>query len=110
VTKNTSRKFCRQIATLIAKFLLRASGGAALIGLNKQRNDPKLSRYSNQENPMKQPATQNQPNTAPPMMNEDDIGSGEKTPAQKETEEMIRQIPPLPASDSPATPGAPRQP
>jgi hypothetical protein len=44
------------------------------------------------------------------MMNEDDIGSGEKTPAQKETEEMIRQIPPLPASDSPATPGAPRKP
>ncbi|MDB5949712.1 MAG: hypothetical protein JWR65_1567 [Massilia sp.] len=59
---------------------------------------------------MNQPATPNQPNTAPPMMNEDDIGSGEKTPAQKETEEMIRQIPPLPASDSPATPGAPRQP
>jgi hypothetical protein len=29
-------------------------------------------------------------------MEECDIGSGEKTPAQLETEEMIRQIPPLP--------------
>jgi hypothetical protein len=63
-----------------------------------------------QENPMNQPTTQNQPETAPPMTTEDDIGSGEKTPAQKETDEMIRQIPPLPPSDSPATPGAPRQP
>jgi hypothetical protein len=32
-----------------------------------------------------------------PFMEEADIGSGEKTPAQMETEEMIRQIPPLPA-------------
>ena len=32
-----------------------------------------------------------------PYMEECDIGSGEKTPAQLETEEMIRQIPPLPA-------------
>jgi hypothetical protein len=30
-----------------------------------------------------------------PYMEEADIGSGEKTPAQLETEEMIRQIPPL---------------
>ena len=28
-------------------------------------------------------------------LEEGDIGSGEKTPAQKETEEMIREIPPL---------------
>jgi hypothetical protein len=33
-----------------------------------------------------------------PYMEECDIGSGEKTPAQLETEEMIRQIPPLPAT------------
>jgi hypothetical protein len=32
-----------------------------------------------------------------PFMEECDIGSGEKTPAQLETEEMIRQIPPLPS-------------
>jgi len=32
------------------------------------------------------------------MFDEADIGSGEKTPAQKETEDMIRQIPPLPPS------------
>lgn len=30
-----------------------------------------------------------------PFMDEGDIGSGEKTPAQQETEEMIREIPPL---------------
>ena len=35
------------------------------------------------------------PKTSPPMLDEADIGSGEKTPAQKETDEMIRQIPPL---------------
>jgi hypothetical protein len=33
-----------------------------------------------------------------PFMEEADIGSGEKTPAQIETEELIRQIPPLPPS------------
>jgi hypothetical protein len=33
-----------------------------------------------------------------PYMEECDIGSGEKTPAQMETEEMIREIPPLPPS------------
>ena len=33
------------------------------------------------------------------ILHEDDIGSGEKTPAQKETEEMIRQIPPLPSGE-----------
>ncbi|GAB3399981.1 hypothetical protein NX774_09625 [Massilia agilis] len=32
-----------------------------------------------------------------PYLEEPDIGSGEKTPAQEETEEMIRQIPPLPS-------------
>ena len=35
--------------------------------------------------------------TSPPLTHEADIGSGEKTPAQHETEEMIRQIPPLPS-------------
>jgi len=46
---------------------------------------------------MSTPAPQNNIKTAPPLMHEADIGSGEKTPAQHETEEMIRQIPPLPA-------------
>ena len=32
---------------------------------------------------------------AKPLMDEADIGSGEKPPSQLETEEMIRQIPPL---------------
>lgn len=30
-----------------------------------------------------------------PFLDEGDIGSGEKTPAQRETEEMIKEIPPL---------------
>ena len=34
-----------------------------------------------------------------PLLDEADIGSGEKTPGQQETEEIIRQIPPLPASE-----------
>jgi hypothetical protein len=33
---------------------------------------------------------------APPMMHEGDIGSGEITPGQHETNEMIKEIPPLP--------------
>lgn len=33
---------------------------------------------------------------APPMMHEGDIGSGEITPGQQETNEMIKEIPPLP--------------
>lgn len=41
------------------------------------------------------------PAAAPPMHEEADIGSGEKTPAQLETEKMIRDIPPLPP-DAPA--------
>ncbi|MES3022422.1 MAG: hypothetical protein V4857_12655 [Pseudomonadota bacterium] len=55
------------------------------------------------------------PAKAPPLMNESDIGSGEKTPAEKETEELIRQIPALPESDTDADdaggfdPGAARQ-
>jgi hypothetical protein len=32
----------------------------------------------------------------PPMMHEGDIGSGEITPGQHETNEMIKEIPPLP--------------
>lgn len=31
-----------------------------------------------------------------PYLEEADIGSGEKTPAERETDEMIREIPPLP--------------
>jgi hypothetical protein len=42
-----------------------------------------------------------------PILEEADIGSGEKTPAQIETEELIRQIPPLPPSGRPADTGVP---
>ena len=37
-----------------------------------------------------------------PILEEADIGSGEKPPSQIETEEMIREIPPLPPSGKPA--------
>jgi len=33
------------------------------------------------------------------ILHEDDIGSGEKTPAEMETEEMIKEIPPLKSSN-----------
>ncbi|WP_426107887.1 hypothetical protein [Massilia sp. TSP1-1-2] len=38
------------------------------------------------------------PATAHALSDEADIGSGEKTPGQLETEQMIREIPPLPPS------------
>jgi hypothetical protein len=38
-------------------------------------------------------------NKGRPFLEEADIGSGEKNPGQLETEEMIRQIPPLPHPD-----------
>lgn len=34
----------------------------------------------------------------PNALHESDIGSGEKSPGELETEEMIREIPPLPPS------------
>ncbi|HEU4376843.1 MAG TPA: hypothetical protein VFS02_25325 [Telluria sp.] len=51
---------------------------------------------------MTQSTRSNDPRTVRPLLDEADIGSGEKTPAQQETEEMIRQIPPLPPSGRPA--------
>ncbi len=44
---------------------------------------------------------------SPPLDNEADIGSGETTPAQLETEQMIRQIPPLPPATPPTAPSRP---
>ncbi|SHH04266.1 hypothetical protein [Massilia sp. CF038] len=41
------------------------------------------------------PHTHDPAATSPPLSDEADIGSGEKTPAQIETEKMIRDIPPL---------------
>jgi hypothetical protein len=39
------------------------------------------------------------------LMDEPDIGSGGKTPAEQETDEHIKQIPPVPASGpAPAQP------
>lgn len=38
---------------------------------------------------------------APAMQHEADIGSGEKTPGEHETDEMIKSIPPLPGKGAP---------
>jgi len=37
------------------------------------------------------------------ILHEDDIGSGEKTPGEQETEAMIREIPPLASDDKKET-------
>ncbi|MGI4844272.1 MAG: hypothetical protein ACRYF7_13245 [Janthinobacterium lividum] len=42
----------------------------------------------------------------PNVLHESDIGSGEKSPGELETEEMIRQIPPLPPSGGQAGQGS----
>jgi hypothetical protein len=39
------------------------------------------------------------------ILHEPDIGSGEKTPAELETEEMIKEIPPLRSSTEPPQKG-----
>ena len=41
------------------------------------------------------------------MLDEADIGSGERSPGQKETDEAIKSIPPLPHDGEP---GKPKQP
>jgi hypothetical protein len=46
----------------------------------------------------KPPTPQDPAVTSPPLSDEADIGSGEKTPAQLDTEKIIQEIPPLPAS------------
>jgi hypothetical protein len=45
---------------------------------------------------MNDPTKADPPNSRRGIFDEADIGSGEKTPGQRETEEMIREIPPLP--------------
>lgn len=44
--------------------------------------------------------------SAPPQMHEADIGSGEKSPGQEETDAMIREIPKLPEDGKPAQGGS----
>jgi hypothetical protein len=44
---------------------------------------------------MEQPA-KSQPEKGRHFIEEADIGSGEKTPGEQDTDEQIRQIPPLP--------------
>lgn len=41
------------------------------------------------------------------LMDEPDIGSGDKTPAERETEEQIKQIPQRPAPSSDKAPAQP---
>ncbi|MYN02154.1 hypothetical protein GTP41_08560 [Pseudoduganella sp. DS3] len=49
---------------------------------------------------------QSQPERGKHLMDEPDIGSGEKSPGERETEEQIRQIPPLPEHGRREAPGA----
>jgi hypothetical protein len=68
---------------------LRAEAGAGLLG--------SFDIATAREHDMNGPQHKIDPaNKGRPYLEEADIGSGEKTPAQLETEEMIRQIPPLP--------------
>jgi hypothetical protein len=55
---------------------------------------------------MEQPA-KSQPEKGGHYIEEADIGSGEKTPGEQDTDEQIRQIPPLPEpAVKPASAGA----
>ena len=47
--------------------------------------------------------------SAKPMTDEADIGSGEKTPAQRDTEEIIKQIPKLKPEQDAAASTSPKQ-
>jgi hypothetical protein len=61
-----------------------------------RQNRSALSGVLSRSNYMNQTPGPQDPATAPPMLDEADIGSGEKTPGQKETDESIRKIPPKP--------------
>jgi hypothetical protein len=58
---------------------------------------------------MQQTAPKSDPAKAPGMPHEADIGSGETTPGQRDTEEQIARIPPLPERVEPGpAPGSKR--
>ena len=59
---------------------------------------------------MNDPTKADPPNSRRGLFDEADIGSGEKSPGQHETEEMIREIPPLPQTDSNRQSGEGQQP
>lgn len=54
----------------------------------QQQNDKQNDKQGNQQNPSADDSEK-----GGHMLNEPDIGSGEKSPGEKETEEQIRQIP-----------------
>ncbi|MEH6434413.1 hypothetical protein [Massilia sp. DD77] len=58
---------------------------------------------------MNDPTKADPPNRRSGIFDEADIGSGEKSPGQHETEEMIREIPPLPPSNRQADEGSRQQ-
>ncbi len=75
--------------------------------LRRARRRPLLLRWGKQEDTMRRPRhPRSDDHKHPPWIDEPDIGSGEKTPADLENEELIRQIPPLPPAPAPpARPG-----
>jgi hypothetical protein len=63
------------------------------------RNDPQNDPQNSSSQPRQSPAaprhdSRDESEKGGHMMNEPDIGSGEKSPGEQETEEQIRQIPP----------------
>ena len=77
--------------TWIEPDVARAGRGMALLRSYDIGNPPEYS--MNEPTHKVDPAA-----TGRPLFDEADIGSGEKSPGEVETEEMIRQIPPLPTS------------
>jgi hypothetical protein len=67
--------------------LLRADGRDTLLRLGKRT-------AASQENEMSQTPRPDDPSSSRPLLDEADIGSGEKPPSQKETEKIIREVPP----------------
>jgi hypothetical protein len=89
---DTNAQLCRRKATTIAgngAALPRAGAAAALLGWTAPCTE-------NQENSMATSKPNPDPAKAPGLPHEADIGSGEKTPAEHDTDALIRDIPPLP--------------
>lgn len=95
-----------RIGLLDGAGLPRADAGGALLGWRDHipiQQEPTMNHSSRQADPAAK---------GPNVLHEADIGSGEKSPGEMETEEMIREIPPLPPSGKPgeASSGTPDKP
>jgi hypothetical protein len=92
--------------TAAAPQWLRTTSTVTPIARQRRRRAARIATGLILEHAMTQPKQQIDPAVkGRPFLEEADIGSGEKTPAQVETEEMIRQIPPLPPTGREAESG-----